>query len=60
MDLRERLTTAGIEITASSSVNDKKICLASGSIDNVYKYDPKTKMFHNRGHRIDRNTLYFK
>ena len=60
MNLRKRLTDSGIEITSSSKMNDKKICLASGSLHNIYKYDPKMKMFHNRESKINDDTLHFK
>ncbi|MDD5376970.1 MAG: helicase-related protein [Candidatus Gracilibacteria bacterium] len=60
MDLRERLTDSGIEITSSPNMSDKKICFASGSLHNVYKYDAKTKKFQNREHKTGKDTLYFK
>lgn len=59
MNLRERLGSAGITISSSDSINDKKICLASGSIHNVYLYDGKVKKFKNRDHKTGKNTLYF-
>lgn len=59
MSLRERLTASGVDITSSSNMAHKKICLAAGSLFNVYKYDEKTKKFHNREHKVGKNTLYF-
>lgn len=59
MNLRKRLTDSGIEITSSLNVNDKKICLASGMLHNVYQYDPKMKKFKNRESKEGRSTLYF-
>lgn len=59
MNLRERLTSSGIEITSSDNINDKKICLTSGSLHNVYQYDGKLKKLKNRDHKTGKNTLYF-
>ena len=60
MTLRRRLTDSGVEITASSKMNDKKVCLATGSLHQVYKYDSKTDMFYNKESRVTKSTLYFK
>lgn len=58
--LRDRLQSSGIEITASDNVNDKKICLASGSLHNVFTYDFVSKKFRNRSHKVWKDTLYFR
>lgn len=60
MDLRELLSDAGVDITSSENMADKKICLASGSLHNVYEYNTKTEDFQNTGHKKGKDTLHFK
>ncbi len=48
LDLKKRLTDSNIDITSSSNMSDKKICLAAGSMHYVYTYDPETNLFQSK------------
>lgn len=58
--LKERLESSGIPLENSDSLNDKRICIATGSLHNVYTYDEEAGNFSNNEHRKGSRMLRFR
>jgi HrpA-like RNA helicase len=57
--LYDRLKKLNIPITSSENNDDKKTCIAAGSLHTIFQFDSKEKKFYNTHHPESSDRLYF-